>query len=146
MAIAIPLRRTWWAIRPSIRSPPSRTLPCVGRSSPTMTLRSVLLPAPFGPTTATMSPSSIPNVTPSTAGRPPKRFVTSSTSSSRSDLHGYDGGRYGVSAGDLKITLGQKVVDAVFNPASGGAPLVRMAYCGRDPIISPHAVHLSGHA
>jgi hypothetical protein len=31
----------------------------------------VLLPAPFGPTTATISPSSIPNVTPLTAGRPP---------------------------------------------------------------------------
>jgi hypothetical protein len=36
-----------------------------------MTLSSVLFPAPFGPTTATMSPPSIPNVTPSTAGRPP---------------------------------------------------------------------------
>ena len=64
-------------------APCSRTLPCVGRSSPTMTFSSVLLPAPFGPTTATMSPSSIPNVTPSTAGRPPKRFVTASTSRSR---------------------------------------------------------------
>src|SRR5512145_3069164 len=51
-----------------------------------MTFRSVLLPAPFGPTTATMSPSSIPNVTPSTAGRPPKRFVTSSTSRSTPPL------------------------------------------------------------
>jgi hypothetical protein len=54
-----------------------------------MTLRSVLFPAPFGPTTATISPSSIPNVTPSTAGRPPKRFVTSSTSRSRFVLPGY---------------------------------------------------------
>ncbi len=61
-------------------------------------------------------------------------------------LHGYDGGRYGVNGGDLNITLGQKVVEAVFNPASGGAPLVRMAYCGRGSIISPHAVHRSGHA
>ena len=34
----------------------------------------------------------------------------------------------------------------MFNPRSGGAPLVRMANCGRAPIISPHAVHLSGHA
>jgi hypothetical protein len=54
-----------------------------------MTLSSVLLPAPFGPTTATMSPSSIPNVTSSTAGRPPKRFVTESTSRSRLGLRGY---------------------------------------------------------
>lgn len=118
----------------------------MGRSSPTISLRSVLFPAPFGPTTATMSPSSIPNVTPSTAGRPPNRFVTPSTSRSRSDLHGYEGGRYGVRAADLNSTLGQKVVEAVFSPRSGGAALVRMAYCGRDPIISPHAVHLSGHA
>ena len=120
--------------------------PWVGRSSPTMSFRSVLFPAPFGPTTATMSPSSVPNVTPSTAGRPPKRFVTASTSRSRPGLHGQDEGRYGVSAGDLNITLGQKVVEAVFKPGSGGAPLVRMAYCSRAPIISPHAVHLSGHA
>jgi hypothetical protein len=54
--------------------------------------------------------------------------VIPSTSRSRSVLHGYDGGRYGVSAGDLKITLGQNVVDAVFRPASGGDPLVRIAY------------------
>jgi hypothetical protein len=53
-----------------------------------MIFRSVLLPAPFGPTTATISPSSTPNVTPSTAGRPPKRFVTSSTSRSRLVLRG----------------------------------------------------------
>jgi hypothetical protein len=58
-----------------------------------MSFRRVLLPAPFGPTTATMSPPSIPNVTPSTAGRPPKRFVAASTSRSRFGLHGYDGGR-----------------------------------------------------
>jgi hypothetical protein len=68
-------------------------LPAVGWWSPTISFRSVLLPAPFGPTTATMLPSSIPNVTPSTAGRPPKRFVAASTSRSRFGLHGYDGGR-----------------------------------------------------
>jgi hypothetical protein len=58
-----------------------------------MSFSSVLLPAPFGPTTATMSPSSISNVTPSTAGRPPNRFVAASTARSRFGLHGYDGGR-----------------------------------------------------
>jgi hypothetical protein len=73
-----------------------------------MSFSSVLFPAPFGPTTATMSPPSIPNVTPSTAGRPPKRFVTASTSRSRLRLRGYDGGRYGVSGCDLKITLGHQ--------------------------------------
>src|SRR5262245_42996907 len=59
-------------------------LPEVGRSRPPIIFSSVLLPAPLGPTTATISPSSIPNVTPATAGRPPKRFVTASTSRSRS--------------------------------------------------------------
>ena len=34
----------------------------------------------------------------------------------------------------------------VFNPASGGAPRVRMENCGCAPIISPHGVHLSRHA
>jgi hypothetical protein len=56
-----------------------------------MSFRSVLFPAPFGPTTATISPSSTPNVTPLTAGRPPNRFVTASTSRSRLRLPGYDG-------------------------------------------------------
>ena len=93
IAIAIPLRLTRCAVRPSILAPSSRMLPRVGRSSPTITFSSVLLPAPFGPTTATMSPSSIPNVTPSTAGSPPKRFVMPSTSRSRLGLRGYDGGR-----------------------------------------------------
>ena len=103
-------------------------------------LQGVLFPAPFGPTTATISPSSIPNVTPSTAGRPPKRFVTSSTSRSRFGLRYYPG-QYGVSGCDLNTTLGQKVVDAVFSPVSGGADLVRTANCTRGRSSSPHAVH-----
>jgi hypothetical protein len=76
-------------VRPSILSPRSRTLPSVGRSSPTMIFRSVLFPAPFGPTTATISPSSTPNVTPSTAGRPPKCLVIPSTSRSRLRLRAF---------------------------------------------------------
>jgi hypothetical protein len=115
----------------------------VGRSSPPIVFRSVLFPAPLGPTTATISPSSIPNVTPSTAGRPPKRFVTASTSSSRRCLHGY--GRYGVSGADLESTLGHHV-PAVFRPCSGGGPLVRTANCTRGPSSSPHAVHFNGNA
>jgi hypothetical protein len=55
-------------------------------------------------------------------------------------------GRYGVNGSDLKITLGQNVVGAVFKPDSGGAPLVRIANCGWAPLISPHAVHRRGHA
>jgi hypothetical protein len=88
MTIPIPLCLTLWAARPLTDAPRSRTLPDVGRSRPAMIFSSVLLPAPLGPTTATISPSSIPNVTPPTAGRPPKCFVTASTSSCR--LHSHD--------------------------------------------------------
>ena len=77
------------------------------------------MPAPFGPTTATMSPSSIPNVTSSTAGRPPNRFVIPSTSRS-SSTSGYDGGRLGVNGRDLYSVLGQNVVEEVSEVTAGG--------------------------
>src|SRR4051812_49229218 len=47
-----------------------------------MTLSSVVLPAPFGPITPNVSPWRTPNVTPSSAVSPPKRFVTDRTASS----------------------------------------------------------------
>src|SRR6266545_3776461 len=82
ITIAIPRCRTRWGASPSTRSPASVTVPAEGRSRPPMVFSRVLLPAPLGPTTARISPSSTPNVTPSTAGRPPKRFSTASTASS----------------------------------------------------------------
>ena len=45
------------------------------------TLNIVVLPAPFGPMRPQMWPSSIENESPSSATMPPKRTVTSSTSS-----------------------------------------------------------------
>ena len=82
ITIPIPLRRTRCAGRRSIESPSNVMVPEVGRSRPAIAFSRVLFPAPLGPTTATISPSSISNVIPSTAGTPPKCFVSASTSSS----------------------------------------------------------------
>src|SRR5438128_3490029 len=46
-----------------------------------MQLRSVVLPAPFGPMMPRMSPSSTPKLTPASALTPPKRLLTSLTAS-----------------------------------------------------------------
>ena len=64
----------WWAAWPLTRHSSSRTSPEVGRSEPAMRLKSVVLPAPFGPMTPRISPSRSSSVTPSTALRPPKVF------------------------------------------------------------------------
>src|SRR6516225_4707636 len=50
-----------------VSSPPSRTVPDVGRSSVPRMLRSVLLPLPDGPTIATDSPDQIARLTPRSA-------------------------------------------------------------------------------
>ncbi len=42
---------------PSMRSPANRTAPSVGENTPVMTLNTVVLPAPFGPMSAKISPS-----------------------------------------------------------------------------------------
>src|SRR4051794_5572763 len=47
-----------------------------------MQLKSVVLPAPFGPIRPTMRPGATPNETPSSATMPPKRTRTFSTRSS----------------------------------------------------------------
>src|SRR5581483_7930877 len=47
-----------------------------------MQLNSVVLPAPFGPISPTISPRSMASVTPRLAMSPPKRFVAASTVSS----------------------------------------------------------------
>ncbi len=53
-------------------SPSKITLPAVGGKKPLMRLKKVVLPAPFGPITARISPARISNETPSTAFRLPK--------------------------------------------------------------------------
>src|SRR5512133_2389584 len=52
------------------------TRPAVGGKSPEMTLKSVVLPAPFGPRIARRSPATISRLTSRTACRPPKRRPT----------------------------------------------------------------------
>src|SRR6516164_1017313 len=66
---------------PAMSSPAKLTLPWLGFSIPVMRLNKVDLPAPFGPITARTSPSSTRIDTWSTATMPPKRRVSSSSSS-----------------------------------------------------------------
>src|SRR5690349_6534944 len=62
--------------------PPNRTLPSLGRTKPASAANVVVLPAPFGPSSAVISPASAANVTDRTAWIPPnrtERLLTSST-------------------------------------------------------------------
>ena len=61
--------------------PLKRTRPEVGRMTPVRQLKNVLLPAPFGPMMARISPGITSKLTPLSAVRPPKRTVRSSVRS-----------------------------------------------------------------
>src|SRR5215216_3884448 len=61
---------------PAILRPRKRTSPAVGLSRPVATLTSVVLPAPFGPTIETNSPSLTRNDTLLSALNAPKTLVT----------------------------------------------------------------------
>src|SRR5205085_784705 len=63
---------------PAMFSPLNRMRPAVGRSTPVRQLNKVLLPAPFGPMTARISPGSTSNETLLSAVKPPKRSVSPS--------------------------------------------------------------------
>src|SRR3954465_13097825 len=78
----MPLRARACVPRPVMSSPRNRTRPAVGGCMPVMTLKSVVLPAPFGPIRPVIVPGSTEKLAPLTAVTPPKRTVTSSTSSS----------------------------------------------------------------
>src|ERR1700709_2699462 len=67
---------------PAISRPKKRTSPAVGRSRPVTTLTSVVLPAPFGPTIETNSPSLTWKETLSSALNTPKIFETLTVSNS----------------------------------------------------------------
>ena len=60
---------------PAMSSPSNRMRPLVGRSTPVRQLKKVLLPAPFGPMMARISPRGTSKLTLSSAVRPPKRTV-----------------------------------------------------------------------
>src|SRR5690242_9256932 len=70
---ASPSRARWRAGRAVTSSPNSSTVPEDAGRSPAMTLKSVVLPAPFGPRIARRSPGAISRSTSRTACRPPKR-------------------------------------------------------------------------
>src|SRR4051812_29502487 len=61
---------------PAISRPRKRTSPALGRNRPVTTLTSVVLPAPFGPTIETNSPSLTWKETLSSALNTPKDFET----------------------------------------------------------------------
>src|SRR4051794_15707343 len=63
------------------------TRPALGASSPVITLKSVVLPAPLGPMRPVMRPAGALNDTLSTARLPPNRTTTPSTSSWAMQLH-----------------------------------------------------------
>src|SRR5437763_11786083 len=69
------------AERPVTLSPAKLTVPWLGARMPVIRLNRVDLPAPFGPMTARTSPSATRIDTWSTAVSPPKRRVSSSSSS-----------------------------------------------------------------
>jgi hypothetical protein len=55
-------------------------VPLVGVMKPSRISKVVVLPAPFGPSTANSCPSGTSKLTQSTAARSPKRFVNPTTS------------------------------------------------------------------
>jgi hypothetical protein len=67
---------------PAMFSPLNRMRPEVGRSTPVRQLKKVLLPAPFGPMIARISPRRISKSMLSSAVSPPKRTVSCSVRSS----------------------------------------------------------------
>ncbi len=67
-----------WAGRVSIARPAMTIRPEVGRWLPARQSNIVVLPAPLGPTSPTISPASTVKDIPSTATWPPKRLVTAS--------------------------------------------------------------------
>src|SRR5579859_5315341 len=67
---------------PTSSRPSSRTLPPSGRIWPLSMLKQVLLPAPFGPISARISPAASAKPTSRTAATPPKDLRRPATSSS----------------------------------------------------------------
>src|SRR5437762_11783103 len=69
-----------------ISAPAKRMMPLSGFSSPESALISVVLPAPFGPMTAWISPGATDRDTSPVATRPPKRLVSPLVSSTGSAM------------------------------------------------------------
>ena len=90
---AIP-SRTRSRVGASVKSrSPKHTRPASGSIAPEISRSAVVLPEPFGPTSATVSPGITSNERPSSATTPPKAFVSPSTLSAAfgpgaADLYG----------------------------------------------------------
>src|SRR6516165_7174848 len=78
----MPRRAIARGARRSIGSPSNRTRPAVARRTPVIRSNSVLLPAPLGPISATVSASPTVKLTSSTATSPPKVLRAFSSTSS----------------------------------------------------------------
>src|SRR4029078_3314929 len=72
---ARPLRERRCAASAVMSSPPNRICPASGRSSPEGCLMKVVVPAPFGPITACVSPARTSKSTPSVATSAPNDFL-----------------------------------------------------------------------
>src|SRR5712692_10852278 len=66
--------------------PVKQMVPASARNSPTSTATRVVLPAPFGPITAWISPGSTASATSLAATRPPKRLVSPAVAKSGSAI------------------------------------------------------------
>src|SRR3954447_12728801 len=77
----MPAREIRLGGNPVMSEPLSRMRPEVGRSTPVTQLKKVLLPAPFGPMMARISPRRMSRLTLLTAVKPPKRMVRASVRS-----------------------------------------------------------------
>src|SRR5262249_27856712 len=79
---ASPRWHTWRRLSPRVDTPSKRTSPTSVARNPEMRWNSVVLPAPFGPMSPTISPGATSKLTPETACSPPKRLRTPTTSRS----------------------------------------------------------------
>ena len=85
-----PWRQMASGLRPTSSTPVSVTEPASGASWPPTMLKHVVLPAPFGPISASISPAPSEKLTPSTARTPPNAFDSRCTASSAFDGAGAD--------------------------------------------------------
>src|SRR5262245_2875007 len=78
----MPRRQTSSEGYPSMRTSWNLMVPALGANTPAIRLKSVVLPAPFGPITAKIEPSGTAKLTLATARSPLKLFDTPATSRS----------------------------------------------------------------
>ena len=86
--LAMPRRVIWCRLILPSGAPSKITVPDVGRYTPVIALKHVVLPAPLGPIRPRISPRLMSNVTASSAVRPPNLTVRSLVSSSGLALGG----------------------------------------------------------